>query len=90
MLDLDGRGAEVDYSEVLNDGAGPGYRVLATCNGGNCPTVLVQDGDDDVLIQGYPVPEIHRRLGTPAGEAVVRIPRSVFLEAAGRLTSPAY
>jgi hypothetical protein len=74
---------------MSNDGDEPRYKVLATCSGGTCPTIYAQD-DEHVLVQGYPVPDAHDHLGVPAGESVVRIPRSVLMDAAARLNAPAY
>jgi hypothetical protein len=62
--------------------------VLATCNSGSCPTIFLQD-NDDVLVQGYAAPDAYRQVDVPEGEQLVRIPRSVLLAAAGRLTGSA-
>lgn len=60
--------------------------VLATCSGGSCPTIYAGE-DGDLLVQGYRTPETRQQVVIPAGEDIVRIPRSVLLEAAARLTA---
>jgi hypothetical protein len=57
----------------------------------SCPTVLGEAGDGvNVIVQGYELDsETAGALGIPAGETAVRIPRSVLLDAAGRLTEGA-
>lgn len=62
----------------------PEYRVIASsnCNGGTCPTVYTAPHlDGDVLVQGYVVsPEEAEQLGVPAGETLVRVPRSMLTD----------
>jgi hypothetical protein len=62
----------------------PEYRVIADsgCNGGTCPTVYAAPHlDDDVLVQGFIVtPEEAKELGVPAGETLVRVPRSLLTQ----------
>jgi hypothetical protein len=43
----------------------------------------------DVVVQGYPVLPAIAGLSIPAGESLVRVPRSVLIEAAARLTEVA-
>jgi hypothetical protein len=56
------------------------FTVLAGCSGGTCPTVYAHpDLADDVLVQGEVVPEdVSSALGIPAGEVLVRVPRSLL------------
>ncbi|MGF7239112.1 MAG: hypothetical protein ACQSGP_29775 [Frankia sp.] len=61
-------------------------RVAGACASGACPTVFSTDGDD-VVVQGYVVHDQMIQDGLPQGEAVVRLPRSVILEAAGALAA---
>lgn len=64
----------------------------ATCASANCPTVYVNDDDQDqdIFIQGYSVPGQRVPAGEmPPGEALVRIPRDVFLAAARELPGQA-
>ncbi len=62
----------------------------ASCASANCPTVYVNDEDQDIFIQGYSVPEQRLPAGEmPPGEALVRIPREVFLAAARGLAAEA-
>jgi hypothetical protein len=59
-------------------------RQLAGCEGGPCPKVFDTDVPD-ALVQGYAVTdrEVLSQLGhVPPGEAVVRIPRELLLQAA--------
>jgi len=62
----------------------PEYRVIARsgCNGGTCPTVYEASHlGGDVLVQGYVVsPEEAAEVGVPAGEALVRVPRSMLAD----------
>ncbi len=53
------------------------------CSSKACPTVFVAEGDD-LVVQGYVVPD-QRDGSIPAGEARVRIPRHLLLEAARKL-----
>jgi hypothetical protein len=66
------------------------FRVIGStsCRGGNCPTVLLDDETGEVLVQGYePIPQELSEVGpVPAGEAVVRIPVSLLLQAAHAAT----
>jgi hypothetical protein len=64
-------------------------RVAGSCSDGHtCPTVYVDDTDQDaVIVQGYAVSNrAALQLQPPAGEDLVRIPRAVLLEAARHLT----
>lgn len=61
--------------------------VLATCSGGACPTIYEQE-DGELVVQGYRLPEAYGEVAVPAGEQLVRIPRSVLLDAAARLATP--
>lgn len=61
--------------------------VLATCNGGDCPTVYVDESGLDLVVQGVPVASGLADVSVPPGESLVRIPRSVLLEAAARLSA---
>ena len=64
--------------------------LLATCSGGDCPSIWDDQDGSDVLIQGYPVtPDEGGIPVPPPGEQLVRIPRSMLVEAASRLTSTA-
>jgi hypothetical protein len=60
------------------------YRVIARtdCTGGTCPAVYEAPHlGADVLVQGYAVsPEEAAELGVPAGEALVRVPRSMLMD----------
>ena len=64
-------------------------RVAGSCSDGvTCPTVYVEEGDQDaVIVQGYAVSNrAALQLQPPAGEDLVRIPRAVLLEAARHFT----
>jgi len=62
-------------------------RVVAEqCKRGECPTVW-EDGAD-LVIQGY-VSDTDGGTVVPAGEAVIRVPRALILEAAARLAREA-
>jgi hypothetical protein len=53
-----------------------------------CPTVYIDDKEQDTaVIQGYVVtdPDTLAQLGLPAGEAAVRVPKRLLVDAAGRL-----
>lgn len=55
-----------------------------SCGGGDCPTVHGVPADrDNAYVQGYVVtdPQLLAELGLPAGETVVRVPRSLLIEA---------
>jgi hypothetical protein len=54
----------------------------AACESTGCPTIFVTD-QGTVLVQGYIPNDV--RLGVPAGELVVEIPRSLLLEGAAGL-----
>jgi hypothetical protein len=54
-----------------------------SCNTGACPTVY-EDADGNVVVQGW-VPEQRDTDAVPAGEARVKIPRSLLLAAARKL-----
>ena len=60
--------------------------LLATCSGGACPTVYAVEDGVDVVVQGYPLQPAVAGVLVPAGESLVRVPRSVLIEAAARLT----
>ena len=60
--------------------------LLATCNAGDCPAVYADDDSADLVVQGYPLNDSVAGVTVPSGESLVRIPRSVFIEAAARLT----
>jgi hypothetical protein len=57
--------------------------AATSCNSLSCPTVY-EDGDGDVVVQGW-VPDQRDAEGVPAGEARVKIPRSLLLAAAREL-----
>lgn len=66
-------------------------KQLVGCDTGPCPKVF-DDGDEgpDAVVQGYLVtdPDLLAQAGrVPEGEAVVRIPRSLLLQAAAAMTS---
>ncbi|WP_261566876.1 hypothetical protein [Frankia gtarii] len=62
----------------------------ASCASANCPTVYVNDEDQDIFVQGYAVADQRIPTGeVPPGEMLVRIPRSVFLAAARDLPAQA-
>ncbi len=64
--------------------------LLATCSGGTCPSVYLdeQSADDaDLVVQGYPVTDRAAGIPVPEGESLVRIPKAVLIEAAARLSS---
>ena len=64
-------------------------RVAGSCSDGHtCPTVYVDDADQDaVIVQGYAVSNrAVLQLHPPTGEDLVRIPRAVLLEAARHFT----
>lgn len=59
------------------------YMVIAGtggCSGGTCPTIYTDtQRDGEVLVQGYVLDATEAAaLGVPAGESVVRIPRSLL------------
>lgn len=57
------------------------YEVIAgVCGGGTCPTVYADtQREDEVLVQGYVLGADEAQvLRVPAGETVVRIPRSLL------------
>ena len=60
--------------------------VAVTCKHGECPTVWEDEGD--VLVQGY-LGGTDTGVTVPAGEAIVRVPRELILEAAARLAQEA-
>ena len=61
--------------------------VLATCSGGACPTIYEQE-DGELVVQGYRLPEAYGQVVVSVEEQLVRIPRSVLLAAAARLSPP--
>lgn len=63
--------------------------LLATCSGGDCPSVFAEEDGVDVVVQGYPVPAAVAGISVPVGESLVRVPQSVLIEAAARLTKMA-
>ena len=88
-MDLDCGEAGVDYSEVRNNvtrASALTYSMVASCSGGNCPAIYVQN-DGELLVQGYLAPDAHDHVTVPSGEQLVRIPRSVLLDAAAQLTA---
>jgi hypothetical protein len=69
------RGGHVELVEVAR----------FACGSSGCPTVFV-DGDD-IVVQGYPVDPAAAGIDLPAGETLVRIPRSLVRDASERLSS---
>jgi len=62
--------------------------LAVTCNAGACPTVYADADDASVLwVQGWESDSEHAR-DVPAGEAMVRIPRDLLVNAASTLTKP--
>lgn len=61
--------------------------LIATCNAGDCPSIFDVAGTTDVVVQGYPLTSSAAGVTVPEGESLVRIPRSVLLEAARRWVS---
>jgi len=58
------------------------------CSGGDCPTVHgVPTEQEDVFVQGYVVTDatLLAELGLPAGETVVRVPRTLLVEAGRKI-----
>lgn len=56
--------------------------TAAVCHTGHCPTVYIDaDGQNDVVVQGC---LIHGQQA-PDGEAMVRVPRELLLQAARKL-----
>jgi hypothetical protein len=62
------------------------FDLLASCNGGDCPSIYGDADSSEVVVQGYPVEGIDTGIAVPAGEFLVRIPRWVLLQAAARLS----
>jgi hypothetical protein len=58
--------------------------LAQTCKNGACPAVYQAEGGD-LVVQGYIVPTGHAVTPVPAGEALVRIPGELILEAARRI-----
>lgn len=58
--------------------------LAQTCRTGACPAVYKTESGD-VVVQGYVVPERSAMTAVPDGEALVRIPSDLILEAARRL-----
>jgi hypothetical protein len=57
-------------------------RLVAGCEGGNCPEVFVTD-TGDVVVKGYTAaPQVRSRITFAAGEDAVAIPRWLLLKAA--------
>lgn len=61
-------------------------RVAGVCASGGCPTVYATE-EGDLVIQGYAIVGPSIDGGLPPGEAVVRIPRELMLQAARKLAS---
>jgi len=60
--------------------------LAITCNAGACPTVYADADDASVLwVQGW-MPDSAQAPDVPAGEAMVRIPRDLLVNAASNLT----
>lgn len=58
--------------------------LLATCNQGSCPTIFATE-DEHVVVQGEPIAATEVSVDVPTHERLVRIPRSVLLDAAAQL-----
>jgi hypothetical protein len=62
--------------------------AVSSCNSAACPTVFVdeeaRDDGADIVVQGYIVPA-SRSQSPPEGEALVRIPRHLLVQAARKL-----
>lgn len=55
----------------------------------SCPTVLAL-GEDEVVLQGYDLDDDTRReLKIPEGENAIRMPKSLYLEGAKRVSEGA-
>lgn len=61
--------------------------VAQTCRAGSCPTIFKTEAGD-VVVQGYVVSELPADAVLPDGEALVRIPRELVVEAALKLAKP--
>jgi hypothetical protein len=59
-------------------------QLSSGCELGNCPAVY-EDDDRTLIVQGYSAEVSATLAPAPAGEARVRVPREVLLEAAARL-----
>lgn len=55
------------------------------CAGGNCPTVLLTDGED-VVIQGYELDSTESQsLSKPENEAFIKMPKAVLKKLAAQI-----
>lgn len=63
--------------------------VASLCTSGACPTAYAVVDSGDVVMQGYVVPESAVDGGIPSGEALVRLPRQLLLDAAAELRQAA-
>jgi hypothetical protein len=59
-------------------------RVAGSCTSSTCPTVYATE-DGDVVVQGFVVPDPAIEGGLPQGEATVRVPRQLLIDAAAQL-----
>jgi hypothetical protein len=59
-------------------------RVAGSCASQACPTVYSTE-NGDVVVQGLIVPDPAIEGGLPHGEATVRVPRQLLIDAAARL-----
>lgn len=61
--------------------------VANRCTSGQCPTVYTASGSEGtVVVQGYTLSTADAGVDVPAGEALVRIPVDLLLEAARNLS----
>ncbi len=61
--------------------------VANRCTSGNCPTVYAASGaEGTIVVQGYSLSTEDAGVNVPAGEALVRIPVDLLLEAARNLS----
>jgi hypothetical protein len=63
------------------------HKIVDTCNSDNpCPAIWSTDNDNELVIQGYiPDDATHKEVSPPAGESIVRVPKSMLIEYAMRL-----
>jgi hypothetical protein len=59
--------------------------LAQACRAGACPTVFATEGSD-VVVQGYVLSAPSTTTAVPEGEALVRIPGDLIVEAARLLT----
>ena len=85
MIELDGGGIISAVAIHFALGVTVRLSVLATCNTGSCPTVYADADGQDLVVQGYFLEPAVAGVTVPGGESLVRVPRSVLLEAATRL-----